>query len=379
MSYILLNLFARKVRTGLCLLGVAVSVAMIVAILSVSIGLRQSVNDYMAASGAELAVFSRAAADLTFSRVSIEDVGKIRALPGVQDISRANFYMSMSPRAGAGGRQAGMVALFGRFPGERLMEKYEEMHLEGRLPQSIGEILVGEYAAREMGLRIGDRLKLLDRPYQGIEEFEVVGTYRTPIAWENLGIVCHAEVIQHQLNSWDRYSLIFVYCDPNEADAIRSRIEGDMPHLVAVPVGEFTERFSDQTKYIDEFIAILTIIAVGVGILGVLNTMMMSISERVREIGTLRALGWTKGRILRVVVGEGLIISLSGGLLGLGAGVAGTEMLLAWFPSGLLEAAYVPATFVKGFVVAILVGLLGAIYPGWRAASLRPVEALRYE
>ena len=82
----------------MCLLGVAVSVAMIVSILSISRGMRNSLNSYMKESGASLIVFDRSAADLAFSKVRAEEVEQVRNIAGVEEVSRANFTVTLPAR-----------------------------------------------------------------------------------------------------------------------------------------------------------------------------------------------------------------------------------------------------------------------------------------
>jgi putative ABC transport system permease protein len=102
------------------------------------------------------------------------------------------------------------------------------------------------------------------------------------------------------------------------------------------------------------------------------------VSERTREIGMLRALGWERGRVVGMIFLEGVFLSLIGGVFGLLLGFAGTESLVALYP-GALVARYLVSTFVKGLLVGLFVGVVAAVYPAYRAANLRPVEALRYE
>jgi len=379
--YVWRQLLARKVRTLLCLLGVAVSVAMIVSILSLSLGMRRSLNRYMEASGASLIVFDRSAADLAFSRVSPEEIARLQALPGVIEIARANFTAVFAPELGERERPTGfsVIFVFGRFFDERMVEKYEEHLVGGRMPAQPSEILLGRLVAARLGIEVGERFPLFREEILGITEYEVVGIFETELSWENLGVVADARVVQEKVGGGEQYALVFVYTHGDDVERVRDAIENTLPGLIATRAGEFTDRFSDQMAYIDEFILVLQLIAATVGILGVLNTMMMSVTERVREIGTLRAIGWSRRRVVGVVVGEGLLISGLGGALGLGLGVAGTEAVIAFVSDGLLIAAYVLETFVQGSLLALVVGLVGSLYPALRASRLRPAEALRHE
>jgi putative ABC transport system permease protein len=378
-TYIWRNLTRRKVRTGLSMLGVGASVAGIVALVSVARGLQGSFDDYMAATGASLTVFSADAADLSFSAVRHADIDAIAALPGVEAVARANFLAVLAPRLGEGRPKLAAIFCFGRVPGERTMDKYRDCLVEGRLPEEPSEVLVGSFVADRLGLRVGDRLPLFPKAYLGVEEYEVTGVFHSGIAWENGGLVIHAAIVAERLDRTEGYSLVFVYTAPGQRDAVRARLAEGFKHLVAMPAGEFTDRFAAQEEILDQFLGIFTVIAIAVGVLGVLNTMMMSVSERTREIGTLRALGWSRGRVLRAILAEGVLLSALGGALGLGLGVVGTEAVLRLFPEAYLVADYAPRTFVQGAIVALGVGVLAALYPAYRAAGLRPVEALRYE
>jgi len=380
LSYVCRQFIVRKGRTILCLLGVAVSVAMIVSILSIARGMKNSLNTYMKDSGASLVVFDRSAADLAFSRVSVETIGKVEKIEGVQEISRANFTIIMGPKLGRKSTLStglGVIPVFGRLFNERMIQKYEDKLIAGRLPREKSELLLGTLIAGKLKLKVGDKFPLFREKLLGIPEYEVTGIFETALSWENLGAVAHAEVVQQKTGP--DYALLFVYTDPEDTAKTRKLIEKGFPQLIALPASEFTDRFNQQLDFIDEFIFILSVIAGIVGVLGVLNTMMMSVSERTREIGTLRALGWSSRRVMGVIVLEGFVVSIAGGFLGMVLGWAGTEALIALFSGGLLVANYLPETFLTGFLLAFTVGAVGSLYPALRASSLKPAEALRYE
>ena len=123
----------------------------------------------------------------------------------------------------------------------------------------------------------------------------------------------------------------------------------------------------------------IVLMALIVGGIVILNTMIMTIYERTREIGTLRALGWQKRRILGMVVREAVLLSLLSGVVGIVLGMALTKLISLVPVASYLSAEYDLAIFVQTLAVTLVLGVLGGLYPAWRASRLSPVEALRYE
>jgi putative ABC transport system permease protein len=372
-AYIWRHLFQRKIRTGLSMLGVSVSVAGIVALISVAQGMRTSLDDYMEGSGASLIVFSGNVADLIFSRVKQDQIDEIAGVEGVDAVARVNFMMIRQTKAGKRKLSLPTLLCFGRYPEERTMKRFQRFLREGRVLAEPDEVMASKFIADRMGWAVGDELPLFGGTVK------IVGLYQSSIPWENGGLIVHADVLAKQLGRDDNYTLVFVYTAFEGIDAVQARIKAKFPDFQVIPPDEFTMAFDEQLALIDEFIYIITLIALVVGVLGVLNTMMMSVAERTREIGMLRALGWSRGRVLRMVLIEGVLLSVIGGGIGLLLGVGGTEALIAWYNDAYLVARYLPETFVYGALVALVVGVLAAFYPAMRAANLRPVEALRYE
>jgi putative ABC transport system permease protein len=117
-----------------------------------------------------------------------------------------------------------------------------------------------------------------------------------------------------------------------------------------------------------------------VGGIGVLNTMAMSVFERIQEIGIMRAVGWRKRRIALLILSEAAGIGLIALALGLLLGYLAAELFTSQGNiSALAEPDFTAGVFAWGLAFALGVALIGALYPAWRAVSLRPIEALRRE
>ena len=125
---------------------------------------------------------------------------------------------------------------------------------------------------------------------------------------------------------------------------------------------------------------IVSLLALIVGGIGVTNTMAMSVFERTREIGVLRAVGWRSSRIAAMIVSEAVGICVLAAVLGLGLGVAASEVFIRHSAlSSLVQPGYGAGVWVWGLAFALGVGLMGAIYPTVRAIRLTPIAALRHE
>ena len=133
-------------------------------------------------------------------------------------------------------------------------------------------------------------------------------------------------------------------------------------------------------QYVSVFTWVVSLVAVLIGGVGVMNTMLMSVFERTREIGVLRAVGWRPGRVLRMILGESFVLSLIGGGIGILLGIAAMRAMETSSAYGsFLSVTLSPLLLAQGGAVAIGLGLVGGGLPAWRASRLLPAEAMRYE
>jgi putative ABC transport system permease protein len=167
--------------------------------------------------------------------------------------------------------------------------------------------------------------------------------------------------------------------DPGQVEAVRDNLEARFPGLdfsLTSELGESTSDFRVMQEMADQ----ISLLAVFVGAVGMLNTMLMSVLERTREIGVLRSLGWQRRRVLGMILKESLVLGTVGGVCGIPIGLGlGGLIGMAGIWGGAIGPLYTPRLFVQAVMVAMIAGVVGGLYPAWRAANLQPVEALRYE
>ena len=251
--------------------------------------------------------------------------------------------------------------------------------VEGRMP-SAGEeevILLGQSVAEALHKKPGDFIRLRERAFRIIGLFRIGG-----VVGNNLAIL-PLPVLQDMMGRRDKVTLFHIRVDqsqePGKMAAVRTRLQKAFPNLSFVE----TSQVADNDMIVKLFRAIawsISLIAIVIALVVVLNTLLMAVIERTHEIGILSALGWPTRRIVGIIVLEGLLLAFLGGAAGLGIGVAG----LTWLTGlpvlrGIIETEISGRLLMEILGSVVLLGGLGSLYPAWRAAHLNPVEALRNE
>jgi putative ABC transport system permease protein len=135
-----------------------------------------------------------------------------------------------------------------------------------------------------------------------------------------------------------------------------------------------------ELQFVRAMALVTSVIALFIGTISMLNTMIMSVFERTKEIGVLRAIGWGRFRVMKMIVMESMLLSIVGGVVGI-LGAILLAKVLSTVPafSGVVDGKLAWSVLVEGFLIALGVGFLGALYPAFRGAQLLPTEALRHE
>jgi ABC-type antimicrobial peptide transport system permease subunit len=361
---VLRNLWRRPVRTTLTMLGIAIGVAAVVSLGAMAEGFMRNYNSAVGVD-TDILVSQANAYDMLFSTIDEGFKERIQAVPGVEAVEPGVYTWIAT-------EQMPFFLLFGYEPGSAALRHYRIV--EGKPVTAPKQIAIGRRAADSLKLEVGDNLRLYGAPYH------VVGIFETGQAMEESGGTVTLSDAQSITKNPRKVSLFQVGLRRgSDADQALRRIENIDKTLTATQASEYKGNES-YTAMIQGFAWGIAAIAVLVGGLGMMNAMVMSVLERTREIGTLRALGWSRRRVLGMILGESVVLGVAGGLAGLGLGLLLTE-LAAQVPGigAFMEGAYTSGVLLQGLLTAVCLGLVGGLYPALHAANLQPVEALRYE
>ena len=364
------NLGRRRLRTLLTLCGIGMAIGAFVALVGFSRSFEHEWMRIYETSGIDIAVVQK-----TFLNTSVDESAgdKLKALPDVADASPMILnMMDLTPEVNA--LAYGWRA--NSFEFESLTFKSGHRFRDGQ-----PELILGDLLASSLNKKAGDTLDI-----QG-SSFTVTGIYHGGSALEAGAAILPLDQLQQISSLQGKVTAFHVRLRPaprNESpqqymQTAQAQIEAALPGLRAVPAAE---RASNNQFVVLAHAAAwgTSSIALIIGILGIANTMAMSVFERTREIGILRALGWKSWRVLLLIQLEAVTLGLAGGILGIGVGW-GALRLLSTLPqtASIVSADFPPLLLLEALGVAILAGLLAGAVPAWRGAHLSPVEALRHD
>jgi putative ABC transport system permease protein len=366
------NILRQRTRTILTTLGILIGIGAIVSLGSVAEGLDIAIQSGLELTAGKITVME---ADTGVFGMGGEfdqtDIDVIMGVSGVKEVVPIIYHADNIGFTGPSWVAVGVEAdKLDYLLGENI--KYEE----GRAfdPGESDVAVIGYTISQSYNVHEGDTWTIKDK------DFEIVGvTEETGISDIDTSIAVPFEDLQNALNT-DTFQYMYVIPDDvKDTERVAQEIEDTNDKYSALTSQELARQTGEIVDQIRIFTFGIGAIAAFVGGLGVMNTMIMSVMERRREIGVMKAIGATNTMVLQQIITESAMISLLGGIGGVLIGMVGALLLSNVIGGGQITATVTPGLAATGIGFALFLGVVGGLYPARKAASVDPVEALRYE
>ena len=385
------NLKGRRLRSFLTIFGIVVGIAAIVALISIGEGLNQSVTDQFDQLGTNtiMVLPGGGFVESVFAKLDEDDVDLIENIKGV-DFAAALYitglqveYKGEMKTAIAIGidpdkiEQLGFIGIANLEEGRNLTPRDTTAVVIG---SKFGDRIIKDDISLKQSLNVnGSKLKIVGILEEAQNNF--AGMFNTAITMNSNALkdLSDTEITPFR---------IIVKALPGEdIDELKERISNRLERAHGKKDFQVMDlqQISEMAGSIVGMISLVLIGIAGISLLvggiGIMNTMLMSVLERTKEVGVMKAIGATTPRIISIFVVEAGMIGLVGGAIGLllGIGAASIVSLVAEIAGLPLTAIVTPTLIVGALTFSMAVGMIAGVYPAIRAANVEPVEALRYE
>lgn len=389
------SIFAAKVRSFLTLLGMVIGIGAVITVLAIGEGVKNAVTQEINQFGTNLIQVTSGngldsgnfAASFGTSTLTRQDLEDIQQLP---DVEAATAVMLLAGQPANGDRTTEQAILMGTTP------EYDEVVThpigKGQFFESDSDverpIVIGHAVEKQLFPNsdgVGQSVTLRNK------EFTVVGMfakYDSSISFSGFNYDQMAAIPLDDAAAFNNGNTNIIEIDAKAAsteqvDGAVSAIEesvlenhGGVDDFSVSTMEEGIDLFNNVFSIVTGFVAAIAAIALVVGGIGIMNIMLVSVSERTREIGIRRAIGATRGNILGQFLLEAVVLSLLGGLLGV-ASAFGVAQLVAIFVG--IEPVFTPFALGLAVGVSTLIGIVFGIAPALKASRKDPIEALRHE
>lgn len=395
-SLIFKNIFRNKSRSALAIFGIAIGVAAVIGLGLLAEGIPSSAQSALTAGAADFSVVAKTSneegpdgqgppgggfgSQELISQTIISEIQQISGVQSAVGVLRTMTNMdnttSTTNDSSNPGREnfRSMTTLIG-IDSDSISMNDIVITNGTAFTNGADEVIIGKSAAERSNKTIGDTLSISN------QTMEIVGIYETGNFQDDGGIVMSLDKLQNLTNNTGEVSLILVKAaNGTDSEELATRIQEQYADELTTSTSlSGMDRMNQGLDVINTAAWAISLVAILVGGIIVVITMLKAVSERTREIGVLRAIGWTKVRIMKMIIGESLLLSLIAIVVGLIVGIGIVQILSSIQMIPGLMPSFSLALFLKAVGVALLLGIVGGIYPAYRASKLEPTEALRYE
>ncbi len=372
----------RKLRTGLSIFGIALGIFAVIVMGGMSEHFSMTFDRSISLTADKIRVLPEVG--LFGASLNESKAGEVKRIPGVSD-AYGVLQTSLDPESlGFGGDVVMGI------PPEKMESVLKDTKLtEGRFLVSGDnyKVVLGSSVAREFNLRAGGEIEIRSKKLErakaitNIRNFTVVGVMEYTGSFFDNAVAIPLETAQKFYNRGKTVSFILAVPEPEaDTEELARRIELNVENVKTFSPAELRKQI-EQSLIIFNLITIsAAVLAAIIGGLSVMNTMLMSVSERTKEFGLMKALGADTQDILFMTMGEAAIMGVLGGIIGIIGGGALVYFLNDYLAArGTVLFTITPRLLVIAMAFATGLGVVSGTYPAYRAAKMSPMEALRYE
>ncbi len=392
------SLIANKMRSILTMLGIIIGVAAVIALVSIGNGVKQDIQNSISSLGSNLLMVMPGAPRTPGVRPSagsmkslkVSDYEAISKLDGVKAASPMTngsyvvIYQNKNWTTSVTGVSYNYLDVnnwsmkSGRFLSEKNVQNRERVAVVGK---TVVKNLFGDEDP------VGAEIRVKNIPFRIIGVLNSKGSGAMGNDQDDMVIIPYTTAME-RVEGVDYLRMIYVVGkDENGIDRLQSDIENllrvrhgikdtNLDDFNIQNMNSIMETMEETTGTLTLFLGAVAAISLVVGGIGIMNIMLVSVTERTREIGVRKALGATYSVIVTQFLIEAVVISLMGGIIGIILGIGSSKLI--GMASGMSTVISIP-TIGMSFAFSMAIGLIFGIYPARKAAKLNPIDALHYE
>ena len=392
------SLIANKMRSILTMLGIIIGVAAVIALVSIGNGVKQDIQNSISSLGSNLLMVMPGAPRTPGVRPSagsmkslkVSDYEAISKLDGVKAASPMTngsyvvIYQNKNWTTSVSGVSYNYLDVnnwsmkSGRFLSEKNVQNRERVAVVGK---TVVKNLFGDEDP------VGAEIRVKNIPFRIIGVLNSKGSGAMGNDQDDMVVIPYTTAME-RVEGVDYLRMIYVTGkDENGIDRLQSDIENllrvrhgikdtNLDDFNIQNMNSIMETMEETTGTLTLFLGAVAAISLVVGGIGIMNIMLVSVTERTREIGVRKALGATYSVIVTQFLIEAVVISLMGGIIGIALGIGASKLI--GMASGMSTVISIP-TIVMSFAFSMAIGLIFGIYPARKAAKLNPIDALHYE
>lgn len=374
------NIVRRKGKMVLIVAGLAIGISTLVAIITVTLAFQKNIDKQLDTYGFNIVVYpassnlSLSYGGMTISGVDAyeakmlteSDLDKIKRVPSIEKVT------AISPKllqlAEINGKRALLIGT--DFNQELSIKKWWQIH--GKKPSKPDEVIVGSDAVKNLKLHVGDSIRLAG------QEFKVSAVLQSTGSQDDSLIFGDLSKVQSLYGRNEELSLIEISAkNSGDIETIVRDLEKSLPSSAVSSVKQAVKYKERTVESLAKFGLTVSMIVVLIGGLVVFTTMASSVSERKREIGVFRAIGYRQSKVAQIVLLEAFILSLVGGLMGYIIGFGLVFMLPVFLKKLALIVDINVPVMILSIGLSIIIGLSSSLLPARRAANMDPADALK--